>query len=143
VTAVKGLAEATGAQAAGVSNLEALAACGSTPLRAVLADARRGEVYGAVYDAVLRVVCPEVVQPFTSWLASVPADVTEVVSPDFIPFRSALPKHLLLTEQRTLAAAVGRLAPKYLTDPAAVDANYVRRSDAELNWKDEPVARTS
>lgn len=147
LTAIKGLAEATGARAVAVSNLEALAACGSTPLRAVVADARRGEVYGALYDADLRVVSPETVQPFTEWLAALPPEVTEVLAPDLTPFRNSLPQNVLLTEQRTLAVAVGRIAHARVaggaaTDPAAIDANYVRRSDAEVKWKDEPVART-
>jgi hypothetical protein len=34
-----------------------------------------------------------------------------------------------------LAAAIGRLAGAG-GDPAALDANYVRRSDAELLWKE-------
>jgi hypothetical protein len=37
---------------------------------------------------------------------------------------------------RALAAAIGRLAAGELTDPAGLDANYVRRSDAELFWKE-------
>ena len=43
---------------------------------------------------------------------------------------------------RALAGAVGLIAWRdwmagRAQDPAAVDANYVRRSDAELLWKDE------
>jgi hypothetical protein len=37
---------------------------------------------------------------------------------------------------RELAVAVARLAPSTAGDPAALDANYVRRSDAELFWKE-------
>ena len=42
---------------------------------------------------------------------------------------------------RALAGAIGRIAAARLaageaSDPAAIDANYVRRSDAELFWKD-------
>jgi tRNA threonylcarbamoyl adenosine modification protein YeaZ len=42
---------------------------------------------------------------------------------------------------RTLAAAVARIASERFVagrsvDPAALDANYVRRSDAELSWKE-------
>jgi tRNA threonylcarbamoyladenosine biosynthesis protein TsaB len=147
LTAIKGLAEATGARAFGVSNLQALAACGSTALRGVVADARRGEVYGAVYNSDLEVVSAEVVQPFPAWLASLPAGVTEVLSPDLTPVRTGLPPNLLLREQRTLAAAIGQIAHQRLLagevpETAAIDANYVRRSDAEMNWKDEPIART-
>ena len=143
LTTVKGLAEALSKPALGVSNLEALAACGNTRIRAVIADARRGEVYSAVYDSEGRAVQIETVGPFQDWLAKLPADVTEIISPDFAPFRACFNRNLPVIEQRTLAAAVARVAHLRCgpTDPAAIDANYVRRSDAEMNWKDEPVAR--
>lgn len=147
LAAVKGLAEAAGASAAGVSNLQALAACGSADLRAAVADARRGEVYGAVYDQDLRIVCPESVMPFPLWAESLPSAVAEIISPDFSPFRASFRRGIPVIEQRMLAAAVGRIAWRRMlagdiADPAAIDANYVRRADAELMWKDEPVART-
>ena len=130
LTAVKGLAEACGRPVVGVSNLMALAECGSGVFRAVLLDARRGEIYGAVYDAELNVVQPEVVMGFPEWLAGLP-DGVEFVSTDLGPFRVSG------VEQRALAGAVGRVALKLpWLDPAAVDANYVRRSDAELLWKE-------
>jgi hypothetical protein len=47
-----------------------------------------------------------------------------------------------------LAPAIGRLGyrlaqEKRFTDPLTLDANYVRRSDAEVFWKDarDPVAK--
>jgi hypothetical protein len=41
-----------------------------------------------------------------------------------------------------LAAAVARIAAKMdPVDPAGLDANYVRRADAELKWRDQPVLR--
>ena len=67
---VKGLAEALGKSAAAVSNLRAMASFGAAPLRAVVLDARRGEVYGAVYSASGEIVMPELVSPFPAWLAS-------------------------------------------------------------------------
>ena len=48
LAAVKGLAEALGKPAVGISNLRALSLFGKAALRAVVLDARRGEVYGAV-----------------------------------------------------------------------------------------------
>jgi tRNA threonylcarbamoyladenosine biosynthesis protein TsaB len=135
LSAAKGLAEATGARAAAVSNLKALASLGSGALRAVVMDARRGEVYGAVYDEALRLVAGEVVTPFPAWLQSLPAGVTEVISPDFAVFRAHFTLDLPVIEQRAIAAAVARIAARTGgDDPAAIDANYVRRSDAELNW---------
>jgi hypothetical protein len=45
-----------------------------------------------------------------------------------------------------LAPAIGRLGyrmarDKRFADPLALDANYVRRSDAEAFWKDRPEGR--
>ena len=135
LAAVKALADAAGVSAAGVSNLRALAAYGSAPQRAVLMDARRGEVYAAVYDADGRVLSPEVVMPLPDWLRSLRAAPAEFVGPDLAPFRAALPPEARLMEQRTIAAAVGRIAQRG-GDPASLDANYVRRSDAEKLWRD-------
>jgi tRNA threonylcarbamoyladenosine biosynthesis protein TsaB len=86
---------------------------------------------------------PEQVLPFKDWLASLPNEV-EFVSTDFAPFRSVLAgtpfAESHVTEQRALAVAVGQIAARRYAlgerpDPAAVDANYVRRSDAELLFK--------
>ena len=70
IAAAKGLAEAAGRPAAAVSNLQALAWFGSRPLRAVAIDARRGEIYGAVYNQALEPVCAEVVMKLEAWLAT-------------------------------------------------------------------------
>jgi len=136
---IKGLAEAVGRPAVGVSNLQAIAECGTGPLRAAVLDARRGEVYGAVYDAGSRVVAPEVVAKFETWLAMLPEGDLEFVAAGFMPvlagtrFQAASVR----TAPRALAGAVARLASRAEPrDPAALDANYVRRPDAELLWKD-------
>jgi tRNA threonylcarbamoyladenosine biosynthesis protein TsaB len=143
---IKGLAEALGRPAAAISNLQALSCFGSRPLRATVLDARRGEVYGAVYDAAAQPVTPETVAPFDPWLATLPEGDLEFVSPDFAPFHAALAGTRfadapVVTAPRAIAAAVARLALARLEageaqDPAALDANYVRRSDAELLWKE-------
>jgi tRNA threonylcarbamoyladenosine biosynthesis protein TsaB len=143
---VKGLAHALGKPVVAVSNLEALASFGSAPLRAVVLDARRGEVYGAVYDDAGRLASPEVVTKFPAWLATLPEGDLEFVSADFTPFRAALAgtrfEHApIATAPPALAAAIARIAlARFLrgetSDPAAIDANYVRRSDAELLWKE-------
>lgn len=122
---IKGLAAAEGKPAAGISNLQALASLGSGKLRAAIIDARRGEIYGAVYDDRGRIVQPEVVMPRAAWVAALPPGA-EMIE---------------MTEPRPLAAAIGRIAvERFLRgeacDPAALDANYVRRSDAELFWKE-------
>lgn len=143
---VKGLAEACGKPAVAVSTLQAVAAFGSAPLRAAVIDARRGQVYAAAYDSDGQVVMPEIVGNLPDWLETLPAVNMEFVSPDFRPFCAVLGgtrwEHVpRVTAPRTLAAAIARIAcARYLageaSDPAALDANYVRRSDAELFWKE-------
>ena len=143
---VKGLADALGKPAAAVSNLQAMASFGSAPLRATVLDARRGEIFGAVYDAAGRVVSPEVVTKLPAWIDGLPEGELEFVSMD-----AALPGAALagtrfegarvVTAPQALAAAVARIALKAWLrgeagDPATLDANYVRRSDAELFWKE-------
>jgi tRNA threonylcarbamoyladenosine biosynthesis protein TsaB len=123
LTVVKGLAEATARKVVAVSNLKAMAHFGTGPLRATWIDARRGEIYGAVYDAALQAVRDEVVMKHDAWLASLPAGAEIISTP------------------RPLAGAMGKIAALEFAagrglDPAAVDANYVRRSDAEQMWKD-------
>jgi len=131
LAAVKGLAEAAGARAAAVSTLRAMASFGTAALRAPVLDARRGEVYGALYRADLELVGAETVGPLDRWLAGLP-EGAEILSPT-----PELAGGRMVTQTpRALAAAVGRLAKPALTDPAALDANYIRRSDAELFWKE-------
>lgn len=146
LAAVKGLAEALKRPAAAVSNLQAVASFGSAGLRAVVLDARRGQIYGAVYDSALAAVTPEVVTPLPQWLASLPEGELEFVSTDFAPFSGALAgtrfeNAPVRHAPRALAGAIGRIAAERLAagaaqDPAALDANYVRRSDAEMFWKE-------
>lgn len=138
LTAVKGLAEASGRKAVAISNLQALAWFGTQSLRATVIDARRGEVYGAVYDGALRPVCEEVVMKFPAWLATLPKGELEFITSGY-----PVPEGLgpVTKAPRALAGAIGRIAMQRLCeglaqDPAEIDANYVRRSDAELLWKE-------
>ena len=127
LTAAKGLAEATGRKVVAVSNLQALAWFGTHALRAVVMDARRGEVYGAVYDASMRLVSDEVVMKHADWIQTLPHGDVEVITQG--------------EPQRPLARAIASIAEAQFSaglakDPAEIDANYVRRSDAELLWRD-------
>ena len=136
---VKGLAEALGKPAIAVSNLQAIASCGTAPLRAAVLDARRGEVYGAVYDCSSRLVLPEVVAPFDAWIAALPEGDLEFVASWFTPpLAGTRFEHMpVRMAPLALAGAIARLAAREEPqDPAALDANYVRRSDAELFWKE-------
>jgi tRNA threonylcarbamoyladenosine biosynthesis protein TsaB len=134
---VKGLAEALGRPALGVSNLEAIARFGRAPLRAPLLDARRGEIYGAVYDTEGQLVVPEMVVKLPVFLSALPDTELDFVSPDFSAFEDGLPAGRRVVAPSEIAAQIASIAserdPK---DPAALDANYVRRSDAELFWKE-------
>lgn len=146
LTAAKGLAEAMRRPLVAVSNLEAIAWFGAAPMRAAVLDARRGEIYGAVYGPNLEIIRPEVVTKFNQWLNSLPDGPLEFLSTDFTPFRTALAgtrwaEAPVREVPRALAGAIGRIAARRFRegraeDPAAVDARYVRRSDAELYWKE-------
>ena len=123
LAAAKGLAEALSRKVVAVSNLMAMAEFGTRELRAPWIDARRGEIYGAVYNASLEAVQDEVVMKYDAWLASLPGDAE------------------ILSAPRPLAGAIGKIAAREFAsgralNPAAVDANYVRRCDAEMHWKD-------
>jgi tRNA threonylcarbamoyladenosine biosynthesis protein TsaB len=126
LSAIKGLAEVLGKRVVAVSNLAALAEFGTTGTRATVIDAHRGEVYAAVYDGAGNQIVPETVLPieqFRNILISQELDNVEWISP------------------RPLAGAIARIAIRQAAqgvaqDPAAIEANYVRRSDAELLFKE-------
>jgi tRNA threonylcarbamoyladenosine biosynthesis protein TsaB len=129
LAAVKGLAEALGKRAAAVSNLEAAALLGTAPLRA------------AVLNAAIEPVMPEVVTDFRAWLDTLPAGEVEFICTGFASLAPALVgtrfERAAVREVKALAGAVGRLAARGgCMDAVALDANYVRRSDAELFWRD-------
>lgn len=130
LSAVKGLAEACGVMAAAVSNLRAMAVFGTEAVRAPFFDARREQVYGGVFDADCDPLADETVGPFDVWRSSLPAGA-ELICPS--------PEHFgidALRPPRALASAIAKLAPRFWRDPVELDANYVRRSDAELKWTD-------
>ncbi len=144
LAAAKGLAEATGAPVVALSRLRVLASFGTHPLRAPLLDARRGQIYGALYDGDGDLVTPETVEVFSTWLETLPAANVEFLAHDFTPFAAALEATSFANSPvtlvpRSLAGALATLAAAELTlgraqDPASIDANYVRRSDAEQMW---------
>jgi tRNA threonylcarbamoyladenosine biosynthesis protein TsaB len=114
LAAAKGLAEAAGRPMVAVSTLAALSWYGSGERRAVAMDAGRGEVYAAVYDAEGVPISAEVVAPAGEWPAP------EKIAP--------------------LARGVGAIALREFgagraADPVGVDANYVRRPDAETKFR--------
>jgi tRNA threonylcarbamoyladenosine biosynthesis protein TsaB len=142
LSAMKGLAEVCGKRVVAVSNLEALAEFGKSDARAAVIDARRGEVYAALYNNAGNQIIPEMVVPFQKFLILLPEREIEWISQDFAPFLPALAgtrfEHdPLVLAPRAMAGAIARLAIRRAgeglsQDPAAIEANYVRRSDAEI-----------
>ncbi len=132
----------------GLSTLEALASCFSGYSRPVvpMLDARRGQVYGAVYswaESQSRVCVEESVGSPESLLESIP----EGLNPLFVGsgaavyedrIRESCPNAVLIVEQPPLLAALIRLAQERAAAAGAVEeirANYIRSSDAELGRK--------
>lgn len=135
LAAVKGLAEANGRRAGVVSNLRALAGRGRGPMRMALINARRGEVFAGLYDPELRELEPERVGKLTSVLSQ-RAEGAELVCRGTWPELAALGLGERV-DPAPLAGMVARLALQDGgVDPAAIDANYVRRSDADGRWED-------
>ena len=119
MTCAMGMAEALGKSVCGVSNLEALAEFGAGPLRAVTIDARRGDLYAAVYGPLGVVIVPERVCTPEEFRVSLPAGEIERV-----------------TYEGPLAGAIAKVAArKPWSDPSQMEANYLRRTDAELNLR--------
>jgi tRNA threonylcarbamoyladenosine biosynthesis protein TsaB len=145
LAAIKGLAEVMNKPAAAVSNLAAVASFGTAKLRAAVIDARRGEVYGALYNAKGHPVIEETVISFPGFLALLEGHDFEWICADFSPFAPAITgttfDHMpVVTAPRGLAGAIAAIALARLRagepcEAAAIEANYVRRSDAELLWK--------
>lgn len=138
LAASKALAEAAGARIVPVGNLEALAFGGRGGLRAAVLDARRGQVFTALYDAQLRPLLEPTVgawEDFKRALAGRPAQFAtvdeEVFGPNG-PARGERTDDLVVIE--TLAEAVALLAEERALSGRAgtleqVQPVYVRRAD--------------
>ena len=149
LSVVKGLAESMTKPVCGVSNLRALSSFRKNAGRLCvpLLDARRNQVYAAVYDQDLRLVSPETVASLDQWLSQLdPSGSYEFVFAAGSPFGPALAASGFSQSPVTEAPAALASAIALCADldgregawiaPAALDANYVRRSDAELFWRD-------
>jgi tRNA threonylcarbamoyladenosine biosynthesis protein TsaB len=121
---VKGFADACGKPAIGISNLRALASFGTGELRSPVMDARRGEVYTAVYDADLRIVQPEIVISLEQWKVGLGPQIELI---------SEMPPSGLAGAVALCAEMDG---PGLWMDPAGLDAVYIRRDDANSFWRD-------
>jgi len=161
LTTVKVWNEVFGKPVAAVSRLEAFAvqamgASVASPPEFVAAysDAQRGQLYGAVYRrdgsslgplGEERVVSPAELLGWAEELAG--NHPVAWVSPDPAPLAGepawqerASKGELLEQVPRLVAPAIARIATQLaergrLTDALMLDANYIRRPDAEVKWK--------
>jgi tRNA threonylcarbamoyladenosine biosynthesis protein TsaB len=166
LTAVKAWAEVHRKPIAAISGLEAIAAeCpdggaanpyGAVPgFLAPFLDARRGQIFGAIYrriagdSAGLSLDSDESILSVDEFLQLVkgkPAGLVQLVSPtpEVLPadrLQEIIPGAWIVPVSGALAPAIGRLGFERakrgdLVDAIRLDANYVRRSDAESKWKE-------
>jgi tRNA threonylcarbamoyladenosine biosynthesis protein TsaB len=161
LTTVKGWAEVLQRPIAAVSGLEALAlqasrsAVPGSTIASVL-DARRGQVFGGIFrirsgdstafdrigDEVLA-TGDEFLEALRAQLGDVSGLIIACISPEVIQpalQRQGLGCYRIEVVSNELAPFIGQLGyAKALrgevVDALHLDANYIRRSDAEMNWK--------
>jgi tRNA threonylcarbamoyladenosine biosynthesis protein TsaB len=155
LTTVKAWAEVYGKPIVGVSRLESMARAGE-PCGFVAAsyDAQRGQIFGGLYrwvDGAMKAVEAEMVTAPGAFVALVEEKArTESVrwvtlDPQLISsaagwgVRSRRGDRLIACPA-DVASLIGELAEERatrgeFTDALELDANYVRRSDAEILWK--------
>jgi tRNA threonylcarbamoyladenosine biosynthesis protein TsaB len=155
LTTVKAWSEVYGQHIAPVSRLEAVGSesVSASPYVAAFIDARRNQIFAALYRrkaATLERVDEEIVvapDKFLEWC-------TAKAGSETIDWVSTDPNCLIQTQQWSsrvasnetvhevsalLAIRIGQIGYRlarqnHLTDALSLDANYVRRSDAELFW---------
>jgi tRNA threonylcarbamoyladenosine biosynthesis protein TsaB len=156
LTTVKAWSEVYGLPIAAVSRLEAVASVstGSAPYVAAFIDARRDQVFAALYRrqaaALERLDEEMVIAPgkFLDWcIDRVASEKIDWVSPDPDCLTQTQEWLSRLAQTTPVQGIASLLAPQVgqigyrlaqqgrLTDALSLDANYVRRSDAELFWK--------
>lgn len=154
LAAVKGLAEPLGKPVVPVSVLEAVCqAANADGLLAPLVDAYRGQVFGGLYektDLGLELRGRERVATMEEFLsqlegAGIRPETTTLVGPQMDRWADVVKRSFFAESKReqvspVLAEAVARCAERKLArgetlDALHLEANYVRRSDAELLWK--------
>lgn len=156
LTTVKAWAEVYGKNVVGVSRLEAIAryADYGAPWVAACYDAQRGQMFAALYRRTER-TCERVEDEMVIEAGNFLKCAGEKAGGERIAWVSLDPAIIMGLadwQERTLAGDTmqrleGDLADKIgeiaeeragnelFTDPIALDANYVRRSDAEIFWK--------
>jgi tRNA threonylcarbamoyladenosine biosynthesis protein TsaB len=156
LTTVKAWSEVYGKRIAAVSRLEAIAAQGALGSSHVAAfvDAQRGQVFGALFrrkgEGLERLGEERVIPP--GKFIDTAAELAKGESISWVSIDAAVlawEGNWKAREARgdqvesissVLAPAIGRIGMRELTagrftDALSLDANYVRRSDAEIFWK--------
>jgi len=164
LTAVKAWAEVHGKRIAAVSGLEAIASefltdkvpgVSDPQFIAPFLDARRGQIFGAIYERIsgdaprLALIGDETILSLDEYLELVKGKSDRPIAvvsptPEMLPaerIEQVLPGARVVQVSAALAPAIGRLGFERarrgeLVDALSLDANYVRRSDAEAAWKD-------
>ena len=157
LAAVKGWAEVYGRPIAAVSALEAVAVQSSAAVAwvAPVLDARRGQIFGALFERVpqgLRRYKEERVERLSEFLVWLGEEFRETIHGE-LAFVAPAPAMLTVELEKSafannpvgqaspvLASLVGRLGLERarrgeVVDALHLDANYIRRTDAELNFK--------
>jgi tRNA threonylcarbamoyladenosine biosynthesis protein TsaB len=138
LTAMNGFAAAHEKSGAGITTLEALA--WNTGIEGALlvptTDARRGEVYGAVYrragETLIEEQSPVVLKP-AEWFASLPRQPLVFCGDAAIRYRSEIEAHggwIVQPVDLYIASAIARLA--LTPNRAPLEPLYVRKTDAEI-----------
>ena len=160
LTTIKAWSEAYAKPIAGVSRLKAIAsqATGGQKYVAVFVDAQRGQVFGGLYrrqEPALELVEQEMVvapEGFVKWVSEqavneavswISMDPEKITALDIWPGRARAGESVQ-ESSNVLAPLIARLGRRRalegrLTDALALDAEYVRRSDAEIFWKGGPT----
>ncbi len=158
LTAVKAWAEVYGTKVVGVSRLEAVlrsvAAGASGELVAASYDAQRGHVFGALFRNGTRVervgdemvMAPEEFVELVDHEAGNAAVRWVSLDPELLRSVAGMERRVaagdtIVAGTTELASTIGMIAEEraaagLLSDPLTLDANYVRRSDAEIFWKE-------
>lgn len=156
LTTVKAWAEVYGKRVVGVSRLEAMARSekGASGLVAACYDAQRGQLFAGLYRVGFGpakrvgdefVVVPEELVERVGAQAGSEAVRWITLDPELIEGLESMKERVargdrVLVCTPELASPIGVLAEESaargeFSDPVALDANYVRRSDAEILWK--------
>jgi tRNA threonylcarbamoyladenosine biosynthesis protein TsaB len=160
LTTVKAWAEVYDKHIVGVSRLEAMARAAETTTEFVAScyDAQRGQLFGGLYrssngglirvgdelviapEGFVELVDKETGRERVTWIALDPELIQQVIS---LQRRLAVGDRLVVGSTEVAPAiavlAEERAARGEFSDPVFLDANYVRRSDAEILWKGAPA----